>query len=65
MSKIVSLSIGSISDDGEYYFSGVHIPQKDPPPPQSIQDELIAKADEKRERKAAKRIREIADDIET
>ena len=60
MSKIGYLAMASLfaaaSNDGKHYPGGAHIPQKDAPPPQAVQDELIAKAKAKRLRKNQKRL---------
>lgn len=60
MSKLAALlAINSMvltNDGGNDLFNFVHVPEKDNPPPQHIQNELIAKANEKRKRKAKKRL---------
>lgn len=61
MSSLVSLLAAQTmvltNNTEQELFYGVHIPIKDAPPPQAIQNELMAKAIAKRERKQAKRIK--------
>ena len=46
----------AFAESSESNIFGVHIPKKDTTPPQHIQEELIANAKAKRERKNRKRL---------
>lgn len=53
MNKLSLLAVAAIALEGSgELFKGIHIPVKDAPPSQDIQEETIAKAIAKRKRKA-------------